>query len=193
MLYYSPQIWASDNTDPYARVYIQYGTSVAYPNSCISCHYTEGVGTSGRYSSPKFRYLVASFGAYGYELDLSKLTAEEKIALKEFTAKYRKDENFVLNADLYRLISPESDKFCAYMQVSKDKKRALLTFLEINATGFYENILLKLNGLAEDTIYENEFTGEKRSGKAWMSAGIRIKDLFKEKSGSGFHIRFRAV
>lgn len=192
MLYYNPQIWASDNTDPYARVYIQYGTSIAYPNSCISCHYTAGECTSGVLSKPNFRYLVASFGSYGYELDLSKLPQGEQEELKAYTEEYKANEHFVLEGDLYRLISPESDKFCAYMQVTKDKNLALFTFLHIHSTGFYENILLKLKGLDERKIYENVATGEKRSGKGWMCVGLRIKDLFKEKSGSGFQLLFRA-
>ena len=190
MLYYSPQIWASDNTDPYARVYIQYGMSVAYPTSAISCHFTKGICTSGRESTKKFRYLISSFGAYGYELDLSNYNAEEKDELNAFSKQYRENERFQLDCDLYRLISPESDKFCAYMQVSKDKRQALFTFLHINSTGFYENIVVHLAGLDENVVYENKQTGVRLTGKAWMKLGLRIPDLFKEKSGSGFQALF---
>ena len=192
MLYYSPQIWASDNTDPYARVYIQYGMSVAYPTSAISCHFTKGVCTSGRESTKKFRYLVASFGPYGYELDLNNYTAEEKDELNAYSKQYRENERFQLECDLYRLISPESDKFCAYMQVTKDKQQALFTFLHINSTGFYENILVHLAGLDENVVYENTQTGVRLTGKAWMKVGLRIPNLFKEKSGSGFQTLFIA-
>lgn len=190
MLFYSSQIWTSDNTDPYARAYIQYGTSLGYPQSAISCHYTEGVCTSGRESSPKFRCLVASFGAFGYELNLSKLTEEEKTAIKGFSEVYKKNREFVVDSDLYRIIAPETDKFCAYINVSKDKKRALFTFLHINSTGFYENILVKLKGLDEKKNYVCSLDGTVHSGAALMRAGIRMKDLFKEKSGSGLQISF---
>ena len=38
MLYYSPQIWCSDNTDALIRMKIQYGTSLAYPTRCVGAH-----------------------------------------------------------------------------------------------------------------------------------------------------------
>jgi len=38
MLYYSPQIWASDDTDAVERIKIQYGTSLVYPLVSISAH-----------------------------------------------------------------------------------------------------------------------------------------------------------
>ena len=193
MLYYSPQIWTSDNTDPYARVYIQYGTSLAYPTSCISCHFTKGECTSGRKSSYDFRYRVAEFGSYGYELDLSEFSAEEKAVFKGYSEEYRKDEDLNLNGDLYRLISPESDKFCAYIKVSKDKNKAKLTFLELNATGLYETIVLRLRGLDPNTAYKNEATGEILHGSTLMNAGIRIGDLFGKKRSDGYAVTFTAV
>ncbi len=193
MLYYSPQIWTSDNTDPYARVYIQYGTSLAYPTSCISCHFTKGECTSGRKSSYDFRYRVAEFGSHGYELDLSEFSAEEKAVFKGYSEEYRKDEDLNLNGDLYRLISPESDKFCAYMKVSKDKNKAKLTFLELNATGLYETIVLRLKGLDPNRAYKNEATGEILHGSTLMNAGIRIGDLFGKKRSDGYAVTFTAV
>ena len=193
MLYYSPQIWTSDNTDPYARVYFQYGTSLAYPTSCISCHFTKGECTSGRKSSYEFRYRVAEFGSYGYELDLSEFSAEDKAVFKGYSEEYRKDEDLNLNGDLYSLISPESDKFCAYMKVSKDKNKAKLPFLELNATGLYETIVLRLRGLDPNTAYKNEATGEILHGSTLMNAGIRIGDLFGKKRSDGYAVTFIAV
>ena len=128
-----------------------------------------------------------------YELDLTDYTAEEKDELNAFSKQYRENERFQLDCDLYRLVSPESDKFCAYMQVTKDKQRALFTFLHINSTGFYENIVVRLAGLADNVVYENTATGTRLTGKAWMKLGLRIPDLFKEKSGSGFQTLFVVV
>ena len=193
MLFYSPQIWTSDNTDPYARTYIQYGTSYAYPMSAMSCHFSEGKCTSGRPSTHELRFNVAAFGPYGYELDLSKYSAEDKAKFKEYSARYRKDEDLTLKGDLYRLISPESDKFCAYMKVSKDKKKAQLTFLEINATGFIESMVLRLKGLAPEKAYKNERTGEVFYGATLMNVGIRVGDLFHTKRSDGYMVTFVEV
>ena len=193
MLYYSPQIWTSDNTDPYARVFIQYGTSVAYPLSSISCHFTKGDCTSGRESTYAFRYRVASFGPYGYEFDLSEFSAEDKAIFKTYSQEYKKYEDLVLKGDLYRLISPENSSFCAYIKVSKDKNRAQLTFLELQATGFVECMVLKLKGLNPDKLYKNSETGEVLHGATLMNMGIRIGDLFRAKRSDGYTVNFAAI
>ena len=193
MLYYSPQIWTSDNTDPYARTFIQYGSSYAYPVSALSCHFTRGDCTSGRESTYDFRYHVAAFGSYGYELDLSEYSAEDKAKFKEYSQRYREDEDLNLLGDLYRLISPDSGSFCAYIKVAKDKKKAQLTFLELNATGFVESTTLRLKGLAPDKAYRNEETGEVLYGATLMNVGIRIGDLYRKKREDGYMVKFVAV
>ena len=193
MLFYSPQIWTSDNTDPYARVFIQYGASYAYPVSTLSCHFTEGDCTSGRQSTYEFRYNVAAFGSYGYELDLSKYSAEDKAIFKGYSEKYRQYEDLNLRGDLYRLISPENSSFCAYIKVSKDKNKALLTFLELNATGFVESTVLRLKGLDPDKAYKNEETGEILHGATLMRVGIRIGDLYRKKREDGYRVAFTAI
>lgn len=193
MLYYSPQIWTSDNTDPYARIFIQNGTGVAYPVSTASCHFTRGDCTSGRESTYEFRYNVASFGPYGYELDLSEYSDEDKKLFKEFSEKYRRNEDLNLSGDLYRILSPESSNFYADIKVSKDKNKALFTFLEINATGFVENMALRLKGLDPDKLYKNEVTGEVLHGATLMNVGIRIGDLYRKKRSDGYTVAFTAI
>jgi alpha-galactosidase len=193
MLYYSPQIWTSDNTDPYARVFIQYGTSYAYPMSAISCHFTKGDCTSGRESTYEFRYNVASFGAYGYELDLSEYSAEDQAQFKKYSEMYRRNEDLTLQGDLYRLISPEKSSFCAYMKVAKNKTKAQLTFLELNATGFVESMTLRLKGLDPTKLYKNEETGEVLYGATLMHVGIRIGDLYRKKRSDGYSVFFTSV
>ena len=193
MLYYSPQIWASDNTDPYARVFIQNGSSLAYPVSTLSCHFTRGDCTSGRESTYEFRYNVAAFGSYGYELDLSKYSSEERKEFKAFAEKYRSIEDLNLSGDLYRLISPESGSFYSYIKVSKDKEKAHLTFLELNATGFVESTTLRLKGLDPNKKYRNENTGVVLYGATLMNVGMRIGDLFRKNRSDGYTALFTAI
>lgn len=194
MLFYSPQIWASDSTYPYGRIYIQYGTSYAYPLSAISCHFSEGRSNiTGHRSTYEFRYNVAEFGSYGYELDLSKHSDEDKAIFKEYSARYRKSEDLTLQGDLYRLISPETDRFCAYMKVSKDKKKAQLNFLEIKPTGFIESMVLRLKGLSPEKAYKNENTGEVLYGSTLMNVGIRLGDLYRKKATDGYVVTFTEV
>ena len=193
MLYYSPQIWTSDNTDPYARVFIQYGSSYGYPMSAISCHFTEGDCTTGRPSTYEFRYRVASFGTYGYELDLSKYSQEDRATFKGYSQLYRQDEALNLDGDLYRLLSPETTDYCAYIKVAKDKKRAQFTFLEMYASGFVESMTLRLKGLDPQKLYRNEATGEIIHGATLMNVGIRINDLYRKKREDGYTVWLSAV
>ena len=193
MLFYSPQIWTSDNTDPYARIYMQYGASYAYPVSTLSCHFTEGECTSGRESTHELRYRVASFGSYGYELDLRKYGAEDRAKFTAYSQDYRKNEKLNLEGDLYRLLSPEQSNYCAYIKVSKDKNKALFNFFELYASGLVESMVLRLKGLAAEKLYEIEETGEKLYGATLMNVGIRIGDLYRKKRSDGYALTFHAV
>ena len=79
MLYYSPQIWCSDNTDAIDRLKIQYGTSFGYPISAMGSHVSVCPNhQSGRITPFETRGIVASAGTFGYELDLMKMSEEEK-------------------------------------------------------------------------------------------------------------------
>jgi alpha-galactosidase len=98
-----------------------------------------------------------------------------------------------LSGDLYRLISPESGSFYSYIKVSKDKERAHLTFLELNATGFVESTTLHLKGLDPNKKYRNENTGVVLYGATLMNVGIRIGDLFRKKRSDGYMVAFTAI
>lgn len=79
MLYYSPQIWCSDNTDAIDRLKIQYGTSFGYPVSAMGAHVSVCPNhQSGRITPFETRGTVASSGTFGYELDLMKMSEEDK-------------------------------------------------------------------------------------------------------------------
>ena len=84
MLYYSPQIWCSDNTDAIDRIKIQYGTSFGYPISAMGSHVSAVPNhQTGRITPLSTRAVVAMAGSFGYELDLNKLTEEEKHQVKQ--------------------------------------------------------------------------------------------------------------
>ena len=84
MLYYTPQIWCSDNTDAVDRIRIQYGTSFAYPLSTMGAHVSAVPNhQTGRVTDMNTRGVVAMTGAFGYELDLGKLSEEDKTAVRE--------------------------------------------------------------------------------------------------------------
>ena len=175
MLYYSPQIWTSDNTDFSDRVFIQYGTSMVYPASSISAHVSACPNkATGRMSPFKARGDVAFSGAFGYELDPDELTEDEIRMVKEQITAYKKYAHIVQFGDYYRLISPYDDKCrAAYMYVSEDKSEALFTLVVMRGA-LHENLTVKLKGLDKNARYLDESTGRILYGETLMNAGIAL-------------------
>ena len=177
-LYYFPQIWTSDDTDGLERTKIQWGTSMCYPVSAMSCHVSACPNHQTQRITPfNTRGAIASLGATGYELDLTKLTAEEKEQVKEQIANYKRIDGLVLNGDLFRLANPfETDYFCE-MIVAKDKTEAYVVGERFRGDPCDHDRLLKLNGLDENKTYTIKELGVTASGKALMSAGVHYPRL----------------
>ena len=172
MLYYSPQIWQSDVSDPIERLYSQFGTSMCYPASTMGAHVSKnprvGIATRGD---------VALWGTFGYELDPRKLTDEQIILVKSQVAEYHAYYDLIRYGDLYCLVYPQENEFRAVWQVvSKDKSTALLTMVTMRAEG-YPNVTVKLRGLDPVKNYVCQQTGEVLSGAAWMNAGVILTDM----------------
>lgn len=178
MLYYGPQIWASDNTEPCERAHIQYSLSYAYNPSAASGHVTRNNSFAGVDRSMDFRYLVSSVGSYGYELDITQLSQEEEELIKGFNDRHRAIKDIVAKGDLYRIISPIDDNtWFAYMQVAKDKSKAVFTFLQLNPRHIAESCIVRMKGLNPDYQYSINGSQVDYNGAYLMNAGIRLNDL----------------
>ena len=131
MLYYMPQTWTSDNTDAICRLKIQHGTSFLFPPVTMGAHVSACPNHQvGRTTPLATRFAVAAAGNLGYELDLTKLTDEERALVRKQVAQYHAYYDIIQNGDLYRLVSPfENDVCCAWEYVSADRYEALLTFV----------------------------------------------------------------
>lgn len=169
MLCYSPQIWASDNTDPIERLYIQFGTSLCYPASTVGAH----VSACGR-TGYKTKGNVALWGTFGYELDPCRLTEEEQTIIKQQVKLYHDTYNLIRDGDLYRLVSPFDNPFRAVWEiVSPEKDTAMVTVVTMRIEHI-PHILVKLKGLDPEKIYRCEKTGQAYSGALLMNAGISL-------------------
>ncbi len=175
MLYYFPQVWTSDDTDPFERAKIQWGTSYAYPMSAMSCHVSASPNhQTGRKTALSVRGHIASLGATGYELDLCKLTEEEKEEIKAQIRAYRETEELILRGDLYRLCDPFETNYFAELVVSKDKARAYLVGMTARFIPSDYNRRLRLKGLDENKQYHVRELGITLHGSTLMHAGLLI-------------------
>lgn len=171
MLYYMPQAWASDNTDPIERLTIQFGTSMCYPASSMGAH----VSACDR-TGIETKAAVAMAGTFGYELDPKEMSDEDKEKVKEQVKDYHRFYNVIHFGDLYRIIAPTDDEFkCAWNHVSKDKSEALLTVVIKNRAP-HDFLLIKMKGLDPEKMYRDETDGEIYSGALLMNAGINLTD-----------------
>jgi len=175
MLYYTPQIWTSDNTDAVDRLRIQYGTSFGYPPSCIAAHVSKCPNEQlGRITPMKTRGIAAMYGAFGFELDPALLTSEEKEEARRQVEDYRKYESLIREGDYYRLSDPGKACLCGWEFVSKDGSRALVHAVVITLHGNGPLIYVRVKGLKEGAMYRDEETGAVYSADILMKAGIPI-------------------
>ena len=174
MLYYSPQIWTSDNTDAIDRLRIQEGTALIYPLSSMGAHVAACPShTNGRATPFETRGLVSLPGCFGYELDLTKLTEEELAMIPGQLENYRKYGPLFHDGDYYRLASyGENGEYDALMAVSKDRRLAALDYIHVMSRRQRRSVLLPLRGLDGETLYRSSETGEVHSGAAWMHGGM---------------------
>lgn len=179
MLYYTPQIWCSDNTDAVDRVRIQYGTSFGYPLSVIGAHVSAVPNhQTGRTTDFYTRGVVAMTGAFGYELDLGKLNEEDKESLREQIAMYHKTAPLIQNGTYYRLSNPFTDEYGAWMVVDTKTRNALLSVVMLNIHANMPVIYMKLTGLDADARYRDSATGKIYAGEALMACGLPIAQRF---------------
>lgn len=123
MMYYTPQIWCSDNTDAIDRLRIQYGTSFGYPVSVVGSHVSAVPNhQTGRKTPLHTRGVVAMSGTFGYELNLMKLSEEEKQEIREQIAEYKSYASIIQNGLYYRLSNPTTEEICAWEFVHTDEK-----------------------------------------------------------------------
>ncbi len=173
MLYYSPQIWCSDDSDAVERLYIQYGTSVVYPPVTMGAHVSAVPNHQvGRTTPFRMRGDVAMSGQFGYELDLSVQSEEDLALAKEQVAFYKAHRHTVQQGDMYRLVSPFENAFAAWEYVSPDRNEVLLCTFVIKGCPCVMPRRVKMQGLDAAATYVEEKTGREYSGAFLMQVGV---------------------
>lgn len=177
MLYYAPQAWTSDDTDAIERLKIQYGTSYCYPVSSMGSHVSAVPNHQLHRNTPLYtRANTAYFGTFGYELDLNKLTEDEREEVKKQIAFMKEYRGLIQFGTFYRLCSPFEGNITAWMVVSPDKKTAIIgwykTLNQVNAP--FSRI--RLQGLDPELCYHLEGCSQTFYGDELMNAGLITSD-----------------
>lgn len=191
MLYYSPQIWCSDDTDAIERLKIQEGTALIYPLSTMGAHVSDCPNhTVGRVTPFATRGNVALAGTFGYELDITKIPEEDRKLIPEQTAMYHKYNDLVREGDYYRIASyAKNHEYDCYEVVSKDKKEALVTFVQVLNRPNYHSRRICLKGLQPDRNYQIEGDKGVYHGDTLMHAGINIPNMWGDFQSVLIHVK----
>lgn len=173
MLYYTPQIWCSDNTDAIDRLRIQYGTSFGYPASCVGAHVSVCPNEqNGRITPLKTRGIVAMSGTFGYELNPEKLTAQDKEEIRRQIARRNDLAELIHNGSYYRLSDPFEGECAAWAFVSEDQEEALLNVVNLEIHGNRPVTYVRMRGLKPGALYRDEENGRVYPSDALMETGL---------------------
>ena len=155
MLYYMPQVWASDNTDAHSRFLIQYGSYYGYKQSVIGAHVSDSPSAQVLRKTPlETRFNVSAFGLLGYELDITQLTSFETKIIKKQIDFYKEHRQLLQFGDLYRLKSPFKTNEMHLLVVSKDKKEAVLGLFQTLQEPNAEYLKVPLSMLDPNKTYK---------------------------------------
>ncbi len=156
MLAFAPQAWTSDDTDAIERLKIQWGTSMAYPLSSMAAHVSAVPNHQiGRVTPLATRAAVAYFGVFGYELDPTALSAEERAEVAGQVAFYKQWRDLFQRGRFVRLRSPfegERDE-AAWMTVADDARSAIVAHYRILSRPNPGPMRLRLRGLDPAATY----------------------------------------
>lgn len=190
MLYYSPQIWCSDDTDAIERLKIQEGTALIYPLSAMGAHVSDCPNhTVGRVTPFETRGNVALCGTFGYELDITRIPESDREQIPAQVALYHKYNDLVRNGDYYRIASYAENKiYDCYEVVAKDKSEALITYVSVLNRPNFHSRRICIPGLDKTKRYRVEGTEDVFYGDTLMNAGLIIPNLWGDFQSKLIHL-----
>ncbi len=190
MLYYTPQIWCSDNTDAIDRLTIQYGTSFGYPASAMGAHVSAVPNEqSGRSTPFATRGYIAMSGTFGYELDPGKLSQEERRSVREQICLRNELAELVHSGHYLRLTNPLKSHVAAWGFLSKDQKEAVFFAVVLDVHCNMPINYVRLSGLKSHALYINENDGVKYPSDVLMNTGLPLPRRKNDYNAYFWHLR----
>ena len=175
LLRYFPVSWTSDNTDALDRLHIQTGMSLAYPATTMGCHVSAVPNHQTKRSTPfSFRAHVAMMGgSFGFEMDPSTLTQDERSVLPSLLALAARVAPIV-SGDIYRLALPDESNWPATLFLADDASAGALFHFQLKSAVNEDTPRIRLQGLDAGALYS--FDGEQKplSGLTLMNRGMQF-------------------
>lgn len=189
-LRYFTEFWASDDTDPFNRVFIQWGYSQFFPSFSICNHVT-----SWGKQSIKFKTDVAMMGKLGFDINVKDLKDNELKFCQDAIDNYKRLSPVIWQGDMYRLISPLEDSRAVLMYVDAAKSKAVLFSYTLHPLYDPQYNPVRFEGLDPNKSYKveeiNGMPGGKNSvedsgntftGDYLMKVGLRVSSSGAETS-----------
>jgi len=183
-LKYFNEFWASDNTDPVERIFIQWGYSYFFPAATVCDHVTNWGN-----ESLKFKIDVAMQGKLGFDININRLTEKEIQFCRSAVDNYKRLQDVLNYGSLYRLIAPYNSSIASLMYVDSSRKKAVVFNYNMNVHhgDTYQNIIFE--GLNPDKKYEvKEINLPEETGSAFRQSGKIFDGDFLMKEGLTWYL-----
>lgn len=156
MLCYMSQTWTSDNTDALSRLYIQEGTSCGYPLSTMGAHVSASPNHQTlRRSDLESRFNVAAFGVLGYELDITRLSRQQKETIRSQISFYKAHRSLLQYGRFTRVhLANSASNQVVWAVSNRDKSEILVLFAQKLAEANPGVDILRLEDVDTRAIYE---------------------------------------
>ena len=128
-------------------------------------------------------------GVVGSELDLTEMSEEEKMIVKEQVQQYQEIRPLVQFGEFYRLNSPFEGNLTAWMFVSDDKAEALVMMARTLASAqpVFHDVFL--TGLDENVRYQDQATNQQYFGDELMNLGVNVPDFYGDFQTTLLHLK----
>ncbi|MEO4796995.1 alpha-galactosidase [Bacteroides uniformis] len=171
--------WASDNTDPVERIFIQYAFLNAFPSNSMISWVTQEDWHKQNHPL-EFKFDVSMCGVLGVGYDITKWNDKEKETARKKIVQYKEIRETVHKGDHYRLVSPYENNRSVLQFVNKSKTEAIV--FVYNLAEYPNNAILetklpqkvKLRDLEEDTSYRIDGMDGVYKGKQLMNIGVEF-------------------
>jgi alpha-galactosidase len=206
MIEHADRFWTSDQNDPLERQQIQRWTAMVIPPEFLGTHVGPTTGHQmHRTHDISFRVLNALFGHAGIEWDITEATDAELEVLRKYVAFYKTHRDLLHSGDVVRSDVIQGNAQM-YGTVSKDKQRAIFTYMQLTSIDNFGPLVATFDGLdplrtytvtvntdlsATDFLHKSNpgwWPSVELSGEALASIGLQLP-VTRPESGLLFELQ----